>query len=50
MEALIRAAGRTPRQRTTVYGQVSPQQCAKSYGAMPLAPLKLAPPFGAAAL
>ena len=36
MEALIRAAGRIPRQRTTLYGDPSPAQVARSFGAAPL--------------
>ena len=39
MEALIRAAGRVPRQRTTLYGSPPREQQAKSYGAAPLAPV-----------
>jgi hypothetical protein len=38
MEALIRAAGRVPRQRTTLYGSPPPRQVAASFGAAPLAP------------
>ncbi len=37
MEALIRSAGRIPRQRTTLYGQAPADQVARSYGAEPLA-------------
>jgi FO synthase len=37
MEALIRAAGRVPRQRTTLYGEPPPEQVARSFGAAPLA-------------
>jgi FO synthase len=37
MEALIRAAGRVPRQRTTLYGEPSPEQVARSFGTRPLA-------------
>jgi FO synthase len=36
MDALIRSAGRVPRQRTTLYGTPSPVQEARSYGAAPL--------------
>jgi FO synthase len=36
MEAHIRAAGRTPRQRTTLYGTPPPQQHQRSYTAPPL--------------
>jgi FO synthase len=38
MERLIRAAGRTPRQRTTLYGTPAAGQVARSFGASPLAP------------
>jgi hypothetical protein len=37
MEALIRAHGRTPRQRTTMYGRVDAARTAASFGAPPLA-------------
>jgi FO synthase len=37
MEALIRSAGRTPRQRTTIYGAPPPEQVRRSFGAEPLA-------------
>jgi FO synthase len=37
MEALIRSAGRIPRQRTTLYGEPPPTQVARSFGAEPLA-------------
>jgi FO synthase len=37
MEAMIRAAGRVPRQRTTVYGEPEPDRVAASFGAAPLA-------------
>jgi FO synthase len=37
MEALIRAAGRTPRQRTTLYGTPPRAQVDRSFGAAPLA-------------
>jgi FO synthase len=37
MEDLIRAAGRIPRQRTTLYGDVPPERRAASFGAAPLA-------------
>jgi FO synthase len=37
MEALIRSAGRIPRQRTTLYGAAPPEQVARSHGALPLA-------------
>jgi FO synthase len=38
MEGLIRAAGRVPRQRTTLYADPPPEQVARSFGAEPLAP------------
>jgi FO synthase len=37
MEELIRAAGRTPRQRTTLYGEVPERRRLASFGAAPLA-------------
>jgi len=37
MEAMIRAAGRTPRQRTTLYGTPDSERTAASFGAAPLA-------------
>jgi FO synthase len=37
MEALIRSAGRVPRQRTTLYGEPTPERVAASRGAPPLA-------------
>jgi len=37
MEALIRSAGRVPRQRTTLYGEPTAAQVARSFGAEPLA-------------
>jgi FO synthase len=37
MEELIRSAGRTPRQRTTLYGEVDEQRRRASFGAAPLA-------------
>jgi FO synthase len=37
MEALIRAAGRVPRQRTTLYGEVPEERRRASFGALPLA-------------
>jgi FO synthase len=36
MEAVIRAAGRTPRQRTTLYGDAPAERVAASFGAPPL--------------
>jgi FO synthase len=44
MEALIEAAGRTPRQRTTLYGAVSDARRAASFAARPLAPVVQTPP------
>ncbi len=37
MEAAIRAAGRSPRPRTTLYGTPDPERVAASFGAAPLA-------------
>ena len=37
MEEMIRAAGRVPRQRTTLYGEPEPERVAASFGAAPLA-------------
>ena len=37
MEEAIRAAGRVPKQRTTLYGDPDPRQAARSFGARPLA-------------
>jgi FO synthase len=37
MEAAIRAIGRTPRQRTTLYGTPEPERTRRSFGAPPLA-------------
>ena len=37
MEAMIRAAGRVPRQRTTLYGTADPERVAASFAAAPLA-------------
>jgi FO synthase len=37
LESLIRVAGRVPRQRTTLYGEVDPERRAASFGAAPLA-------------
>jgi FO synthase len=36
MEETIRALGRRPRQRSTLYGEPAPEQVARSYGAPPL--------------
>jgi FO synthase len=49
MEELIRAAGRVPRQRTTVYGEVPEERRGASFGAPPLAE-PLNPPVGEAGL
>ena len=43
MDALVASIGRTPRQRNTLYGEVSPVQRARSYAAEPLAPVVLTP-------
>ncbi|ANK82843.1 MAG: 7,8-didemethyl-8-hydroxy-5-deazariboflavin synthase [Rhizobiales bacterium NRL2] len=43
MEALIRAAGRTPRQRTTTYADAPEGQVRRSFGARPLADVVNAP-------
>lgn len=40
MEAVIRAAGRIPRQRTTLYGSVADGRRRASFGALPLAPTR----------
>jgi FO synthase len=37
MEELIRSLGRTPRQRTTLYGDAPAERRAASFGAAPLA-------------
>jgi FO synthase len=44
MEALIRAAGRVPRQRTTAYGTPPAAQVEASFDTMPLAPVVNAAP------
>ena len=41
MEALIRAAGRVPQQRTTLYGEAAAERHAAAQVALPLAPLSL---------
>ncbi|MCW5679955.1 MAG: 5-amino-6-(D-ribitylamino)uracil--L-tyrosine 4-hydroxyphenyl transferase CofH [Xanthobacteraceae bacterium] len=46
MECLIRAAGRAPQQRTTLYAKASAAQQAKSYNAAPLSDLVLDPFVG----
>jgi len=43
MDALIRACGRVPRQRTTLYGDADPAQRARSYAAPPLEPVVATP-------
>ncbi len=48
MEDIIRAAGRSPRQRTTLYGVPPPDQTARSFQAAPLAPLVSASPSSGA--
>ncbi len=49
MEELIRAAGRVPRQRTTLYGAPAPDRVTASFGAAPLAE-PLNPPVDTARL
>jgi FO synthase len=49
MEELIRANGRIPRQRTTLYADAPPERRAASFGAAPLAE-PLNPPVGEAGL
>jgi FO synthase len=44
MEALIRSIGRTPQQRTTLYGEVDEERRAASFVAGELAPIVLTPP------
>jgi FO synthase len=44
MEALIRSIGRTPQQRTTLYGPVDEDRRAASFVAADLAPIVLTPP------
>lgn len=44
MESLIRALGRVPRQRSTLYGEVPAAQRLRRFGAAPLAPLVQTPP------
>ena len=43
MEDIITALGRRARQRTTLYGDVSPERVAASFGARPLRPTTAAP-------
>jgi FO synthase len=49
LESVIRSAGRAPRQRTTLYGEVDPERRAASFGAAPLAE-PLNPPVNEAGL
>ena len=42
MQAAIRAIGRTPLQRNTLYKEVPAERAAQSYGAAPLAPVRSA--------
>ena len=44
MEALIHSIGRTPQQRTTLYGPVDEDRRAASFVAADLAPIVLTPP------
>src|SRR4029077_628749 len=44
MEEVIRAADRTPRQRTTLYGYAAHERVAASFAAAPLAPAE-PPPY-----
>ena len=44
MQSLIRSLGRAPRQRTTLYGEVSEGQARKAFGAQPLDPIVLNAP------
>ena len=44
MEALIRRAGRTPLQRTTLYAPAGQERVAASFDAPDLAPIVLTPP------
>jgi FO synthase len=44
LEALIAAAGRTPRQRTTLYADVSPEQHQRAFTAPTLKPMVQTPP------
>jgi FO synthase len=43
MEAMIRAAGRRPRQRTTLYRAVDAERARRSFDAAPLAPVVQTP-------
>jgi FO synthase len=49
MEALIRAAGRTPRMRTTLYGDAPAAQYERAFGAAELSPIILTKPRSRAA-
>ena len=44
MEHLIRQLGRTPLQRSTLYGDVPPEHRARAFDAAPLEPLVMTPP------
>jgi FO synthase len=44
MERIIRSLGRTPRQRTTLYGNVDAERCARAAGAPALTPVIQTPP------
>ena len=44
MERIIADAGREPRQRTTLYGEVPASRSARAYAAAPLAPIVQTPP------
>ncbi len=44
MERIIADAGREPRQRTTLYGEVPASRSARAYAAPPLAPIVQTPP------
>jgi hypothetical protein len=46
MEALISSAGRTPRQRSTTYGEPSPEQVPRSFEAADLRPVVQTPAPG----
>lgn len=43
MEAMIRASGRSPRQRTTLYADVDPDRRRSSFEAAPVTPIVLTP-------
>jgi FO synthase len=44
MQQLIEGIGRAPQQRTTLYGEVSAERVAASFGAAPLAEVVTRPP------